>query len=330
MRQSGADILRLWVVASDYAEDLRIGPEILKHHERRLPPPAQHAALPAGRARPASRRRKKRSRRRRCRSWSAGCCTAWPSSTNSSGRSIDAYDFHGMFTALHNFCAVDLSAPSISTSARTGSIATALDDLHGAARRARCSTAAFDCLVRWLAPILCFTAEEAWLARHGDDDRSAASISNCSPRCRAPGATRRSASAGPELRDLRRRRDRRARSRARRKSASGRACRRRSRLFVPERLVAICLRDVDLAELCITSAGTVQAGAAAGGRVHPCRMSPDIGVRRVAGARRRAASAAGGCCRKSAMCRVTTICAAAAPSVIDRGVGRRLPLSRAG
>ena len=29
--QSGADILRLWVVASDYTEDLRIGPEILKY-----------------------------------------------------------------------------------------------------------------------------------------------------------------------------------------------------------------------------------------------------------------------------------------------------------
>ena len=27
----GADILRLWVVASDYSEDLRIGPEIIKH-----------------------------------------------------------------------------------------------------------------------------------------------------------------------------------------------------------------------------------------------------------------------------------------------------------
>ncbi len=27
---SGADILRLWVCASDYADDLRIGPEILK------------------------------------------------------------------------------------------------------------------------------------------------------------------------------------------------------------------------------------------------------------------------------------------------------------
>jgi isoleucyl-tRNA synthetase len=27
---------------------------------------------------------------------------------------------------------------------------------------------AFDSLTRWLAPVLCFTAEEAWLARHGD------------------------------------------------------------------------------------------------------------------------------------------------------------------
>ena len=30
MKQSGADILRMWVCASDYADDLRIGPEILK------------------------------------------------------------------------------------------------------------------------------------------------------------------------------------------------------------------------------------------------------------------------------------------------------------
>src|SRR5829696_3527407 len=30
IKQSGADILRLWVAASDYADDLRIGPEILK------------------------------------------------------------------------------------------------------------------------------------------------------------------------------------------------------------------------------------------------------------------------------------------------------------
>src|SRR5260370_249696 len=32
MEQSGADILRLWVVGSDYSEDVRIGPQILKRH----------------------------------------------------------------------------------------------------------------------------------------------------------------------------------------------------------------------------------------------------------------------------------------------------------
>ena len=30
--KNGADILRLWVVGSDYSEDLRIGPEIIKSH----------------------------------------------------------------------------------------------------------------------------------------------------------------------------------------------------------------------------------------------------------------------------------------------------------
>src|SRR6202012_2208535 len=30
MKQAGADILRMWVCAADYADDLRIGPEILK------------------------------------------------------------------------------------------------------------------------------------------------------------------------------------------------------------------------------------------------------------------------------------------------------------
>ena len=30
IQESGADILRLWVAASDYSDDLRIGPEILK------------------------------------------------------------------------------------------------------------------------------------------------------------------------------------------------------------------------------------------------------------------------------------------------------------
>ena len=51
MKKSGADILRLWVAASDYSDDLRIGPEILKTFVGDLSQAAQHAALDARRAR---------------------------------------------------------------------------------------------------------------------------------------------------------------------------------------------------------------------------------------------------------------------------------------
>ena len=73
-----------------------------------------------------------------------------------------------MFAALHNFCAVDLSAFYFDVrkdslycdrpdSPRRRAVRTVLDTL-------------FDCLAAWLAPFLCFTAEEAWLARHPDGD----------------------------------------------------------------------------------------------------------------------------------------------------------------
>ena len=105
---SGADILRLWVVGTDYTEDLRIGPEILKHQAeayRRLRNTLRYllGASPASAA--ASGRA-----RARCRSSSAGCCIAWPSSTRLVRQAVEDFDFHTMFTALHNFCAVDLSA----------------------------------------------------------------------------------------------------------------------------------------------------------------------------------------------------------------------------
>ena len=170
MKQSGADILRLWVVASDYAEDLRIGPEILKHMGdayRRLRNTLRYllGAL-AGFSPDES-----GARRRKCRNWSAGCCTAWPSWTGPCGSAIADYDFHGMFTALHNFCAVDLSAFYFDIRKDRLYCDAADDPARRATRTVMDRT--FDCLARWLAPVLCFTAEEAWLARHGDaPDRS--------------------------------------------------------------------------------------------------------------------------------------------------------------
>src|SRR5207302_7239567 len=81
---------------------------------------------------------------------------------------IEDYDFHAMFTALHNFCAVDLSAFYFDIR-KDRLYCNAADDPGRRATRTVLDRT-FDCLARWLAPILCFTAEEAWMARHGEAD----------------------------------------------------------------------------------------------------------------------------------------------------------------
>jgi isoleucyl-tRNA synthetase len=76
---------------------------------------------------------------------------------------IEAYDFHALFVALHNFCAVELSAFYFDV--RKDSLYCDADD---SVRRRSVRTVMehlFSALTAWLAPVLCFTAEEAWLAR---------------------------------------------------------------------------------------------------------------------------------------------------------------------
>jgi isoleucyl-tRNA synthetase len=164
MRQSGADILRLWVVASDYADDLRIGPEILKRHAdnyRRLRNTLRYLlgalegytpaeAVPA-KDMPELER------------WVLHRLAEIDREVRAA---IEAYDFHAMFTALHNFCAVDLSAFYFDIRKDRLYCDAAADPARRATRTVM--DRVFDCLCRWLAPILCFTSEEAWLARHGD------------------------------------------------------------------------------------------------------------------------------------------------------------------
>jgi isoleucyl-tRNA synthetase len=72
----------------------------------------------------------------------------------------DEYDFHGIFTELHTLCNSDLSAFYFEIR-KDRLYCDALDSVE---RRA-CRTVMkelFDRLTAWLAPILCFTAEEAW------------------------------------------------------------------------------------------------------------------------------------------------------------------------
>jgi isoleucyl-tRNA synthetase len=80
------------------------------------------------------------------------------------------YDFHRIYSALYNFCVIDLSAFYLDirkdalycdarSSLRRRAAMTVLDILH----RSLCI---------WLAPILCFTAEEAWQARFASENGS--------------------------------------------------------------------------------------------------------------------------------------------------------------
>ena len=168
MEQNGADILRLWVVSSDYYNDLRIGPEIIKRttdNYRRFRNTLRYllGALDG---------------------YSAGEEIEYAAMPDLEKwvldrlASIDVairemteiYDFHGIFSELHQFCNSDLSAFYFEIRKDT----LYCDDKSSTTRRA-CRTVmdeVFNRLTAWLAPILCFTAEEAWQSRQSDIENS--------------------------------------------------------------------------------------------------------------------------------------------------------------
>ncbi len=165
IKQSGADILRLWVVGSDYSEDLKVGPEILKQHAdiyRRLRNTLRYLLgnlndFYAG-------ERLDVTELPELERWVLHRLTELDGKLK---QTCHDYTFHAFFTELHNFCAVELSAfyfdirkdclyCDSAESLRRRAARTVLDIL-------------FDCLSAWLAPFICFTAEEAWLVRHGAD-----------------------------------------------------------------------------------------------------------------------------------------------------------------
>ncbi|MCQ4162111.1 isoleucine--tRNA ligase [Roseomonas sp. GC11] len=167
-KQYGADILRLWVMNSDTADDLRIGKNILAQQAElyrrirntlrwllgnlagfedgeKLP----HAELPELERWVLHRLAELDARLR---------------------KAVKDYDWNGVYPAIHNFCATDLSAfyfdirkDSLYCDARDSlrrrAARTVLDALHR-------------CLTAWLAPVMPFTAEEAWLARFPSEDGS--------------------------------------------------------------------------------------------------------------------------------------------------------------
>ena len=164
--QYGADILRIWAASSDYNEDIRVGPEIigsavdayrkLRNTLRYLlgaldgydeAQAVAHAKMPE----------LERFVLHRLDAVSGAVREAY-----------DAYDFKAAWRALTDFSNADLSALHFDVRKDALYCDAGADPARRAARTvmARC----FEHLVRWLAPICPFTAEEAWLARHPDDE----------------------------------------------------------------------------------------------------------------------------------------------------------------
>jgi isoleucyl-tRNA synthetase len=168
IRQSGADILRMWVCASDYADDLRIGPEILKTTVETY--------------------RKLRNTVR----WMLGSLAHFNEEDRVDSdkmpelerlmlhrlfeldglvrKAYAEFDYKRIFAALSSFMTSDLSAFYFDIRKDT-----LYCDPYSSVKRKACLTVLdhlFRCTVTWLAPMLCFTAEEAWLSRYGDVAKS--------------------------------------------------------------------------------------------------------------------------------------------------------------
>ena len=80
------------------------------------------------------------------------------------------FNLHDIYTDIHNFCTIDLSAFYFDIRKDT----LYCDELKGKNRRS-CRTVMdilFKSLTTWLAPIICFTAEEAWQNRYKDPENS--------------------------------------------------------------------------------------------------------------------------------------------------------------
>jgi isoleucyl-tRNA synthetase len=161
IKDSGADIMRMWVCAADYADDLRIGPEILKTTVDTY--------------------RKLRNTLR----WLLGNLAHFDPADKVAFEKMPElerlmlhrlaeldglvrgayadFDYKRIFAAINAFMTVDLSAFYFDI--RKDAL---YCDPYSSVTRKACLTVLdhlFRATVAWLAPMLCFTAEEAWLAR---------------------------------------------------------------------------------------------------------------------------------------------------------------------
>ncbi len=168
IKQSGADILRLWVASADYAEDLRLGKEILKTNVEAY--------------------RKLRNTMRYILGALEGL-QDWEQVHHLDMTELERYilhrlheidaqvqaaylvfDYKRIFALLSNFMTQDLSAFYFDI--RKDAL---YCDAWSSLKRRSCRSVLdqlFHCLTTWWAPILTFTMEEVWLSRFAGEGSS--------------------------------------------------------------------------------------------------------------------------------------------------------------
>src|SRR5262249_9760657 len=157
--QHGADILRLWVSAEDYREDMRISPGLparAVEAYRRIRNTARFLLGNLADFDPA----RDTVARADMLELDRFILDRVQAFVGRCARAYDAFEFHTVYHALNNFCSVDLSALYLD-------IVQDLLYCEGARSLERRSAqtallAVLDAMVRVMAPVLSFTAEEIW------------------------------------------------------------------------------------------------------------------------------------------------------------------------
>jgi isoleucyl-tRNA synthetase len=252
IKDSGADILRMWVCAADYADDLRIGPEILKttvETYRKLRNTLRWMLgnlahfQAADRIAPEKMPELDRLMLHRLAELDPQIRAAYAE-----------FDYKRIFAALNTFMTADLSAFYFDI--RKDAL---YCDPYSSVTRKACLTVLdhlFRATVIWLAPMLCFTAEEAWLAH----DPAAVSV-HLEQFPEIPQSWRNDALAEKwhKLRDIRRVVTG-ALELERAAKRIGSSLEAATVIYVDDADLFAVAVEADLAELCITSAATLVEG----------------------------------------------------------------------
>ncbi|MBX9445268.1 isoleucine--tRNA ligase [Dickeya chrysanthemi] len=165
MDKLGADILRLWIGSTDYSGEIAVSDEILKRSAdayRRIRntarfllanlngfDPAQHSVKPEDMV--------------VLDRWAVGCAKA---AQDEIVEAYESYDFHRVVQRLMQFCSIEMGSFYLDIIKDRQYTAK-----HDSVARRSCQTALFhiaEALVRWMAPIMSFTADEIWAYLPGE------------------------------------------------------------------------------------------------------------------------------------------------------------------